>query len=72
MITTKNVGQLWISSDTHNAQKLKQKVIQFLKANGSDKDVKSEIREALKARPELGSDLLTLYIYRLTHISSVC
>ena len=44
----------------NNAKELKQKVIQFLKANGSDKDVKSEIREALKVRPELGSDLLTL------------
>ena len=59
-INTKNVGQLWLSSDMNNAKNLKQKVIQFLKANGSDKDVKSEIREALKVRPELGSDLLTL------------
>ena len=59
-INARNVAQLWVSSDMNNAQKLRQKVIQFLKANGSNRDVRSAIREALKVRSELGNDLLTL------------
>ena len=43
-----------------NAQNLKQQVMEFLKANRDDGDVALQIREAVKVRPELTSDVFSL------------
>ena len=59
-IDTENVGQLWVASDMFNAQNLKQQVMEFLKANRDGGDVALQIREAVKVRPELTSDVFSL------------